>query len=189
MLEAFGHHDADAMGRTRDRVLDRLDIGFKNALRDEPRHPSVLVEGELERCKDRIVDRGHDQAEDVKQRALRRMLAGHDIEQRLALLGRGALVDDGLHLAVALMKGAGKIHGYRKYQPIELGALEVSLGDLHPDQPLQVPWVGGALKSQGQPKAQLQFFIHSPSRRQSDPAMASLPSVERFGSRHLFAVT
>jgi hypothetical protein len=27
------------------------------------------------------------------------------------------------------------------------------------------------LKSQGQPKAQLQFFIHSPSRRQSLPAM------------------
>jgi hypothetical protein len=44
-----------------------------------------------------------------------------------------------------------------------------------PTRPLQVPWVGRALKSQGQPNAQLQFFTHSPERRQSVPAIALLP--------------
>src|SRR5438270_2954312 len=50
-----------------------------------------------------------------------------------------------------------------------------------PTMPLQNPSVGSALKSHGQPNAQLQFFIHSPSRRQSDVAMAHLPFAYSIG--------
>ena len=79
------------------------------------------------------MDRRHDQAEDLEQRTLGRILARHDIEKCLALFRRGALVDDRLHLAIAFMQRARKINGCRENQTIERGTLEVSLGNLHAD--------------------------------------------------------
>src|SRR6266536_5481760 len=81
---------------------------------------------------------GHDHAEDLKQRAFSGVLARHDGEKRFALLRCGALVDDGLQLAVALMQRPGEIHGSRENQAVELGALKVSLGDPHPHHTLAI---------------------------------------------------
>src|ERR1700726_2701084 len=79
---------------------------------------------------------GHDQAAELEQRTLGRILARHDVEKRLALLRRGALIDDRLHLPVALMQRSGKINGCRENETVELGPLEVPLGNPHADQPL-----------------------------------------------------
>src|ERR1700737_1430744 len=80
------------------------------------------------------MDLGYDQAEDLEQRTLGRILARHDVEKCLALFRRGALVDDRLHLPIALMQRSGKINGCRENQTIEPGTLEVSLGNPHADQ-------------------------------------------------------
>src|SRR5919204_166329 len=82
------------------------------------------------------MDLGYDQAEDLEQRALGGILAGHDIEKRLALFRRGALVDDRLHLPIALMQGSGKINGCRENETVELGTLEMSFGNPHADHAL-----------------------------------------------------
>jgi hypothetical protein len=47
----------------------------------------------------------------------------------MALFRRGALVDDRLHLAIALMQRPEEINGYCENQTIELGTLEVSFGN------------------------------------------------------------
>src|SRR3984893_8550422 len=80
------------------------------------------------------MDLGHDQAEDLEQRTFGRILARHDVEKCLALLRRGALIDDRLHLPVALMQRSGKINRCRENETIELGTLEVSFGNPHADQ-------------------------------------------------------
>src|SRR3984893_8507299 len=80
------------------------------------------------------MDLGHDQAEDLEQRTFGRILARHDVEKCLALLRRGALIDERLHLPVALMQRSGKINRCRENETIELGALEVSFGNPHADQ-------------------------------------------------------
>src|SRR5437660_5226660 len=79
------------------------------------------------------MDRGPVQAEDVEQRTLGRILARHDVEESLALFGRGALIDDRLHLPVALVQRSGKIHGCRENETVELGPFEMSFGDPHAD--------------------------------------------------------
>src|SRR5438132_2986741 len=66
------------------------------------------------------------------------MLAGHDVEKRFALFRRGALVDDRLQLAVALMQCPGEMNGPRENQTIEFGLLEMSLGDPHADHALAI---------------------------------------------------
>src|SRR5437868_4965002 len=68
----------------------------------------------------------------------------------------------------------GKSTTAAKQRPSSLVPSKCPLVILMPTSPWQDPWVGGALKSQGQPNAQLQFLIHSPSRRQSDAAMVHL---------------
>src|ERR1700680_1955218 len=79
------------------------------------------------------MDLGYDQAEDLEQRTLGRILARHDVEKSLALFRRGALVDDRLHLPIALMQCARKINGCRENETIELSTLEVSFGNPHAD--------------------------------------------------------
>src|ERR1700730_13078377 len=69
----------------------------------------------------------------------------------------------------------GKSTVAAKTTPSSLVPSKCPLVILIPTMPLHEPCVGRALKSQGQPNAQLQFLIHSPSRRQSDAAMAHLP--------------
>src|ERR1700730_6058774 len=44
VLKAFGHHDLNAMGSARHRVLDRLDLGLQHALGDETCDAPILVE-------------------------------------------------------------------------------------------------------------------------------------------------
>src|SRR5437899_342141 len=66
------------------------------------------------------------------------MPAGHDVEKRFALFRRGALVDDRLQLAVALMQCPGEMNGPRENQTIEFGLLEMSLGDPHADHALAI---------------------------------------------------
>src|SRR5258708_15690815 len=79
------------------------------------------------------MDRSYDQAEDLEQRTLGRILARHDVEKRLALFWCGALIDDRLHLPIALMQRSRKINGCRENETIEFGTLEVSFGNPHAD--------------------------------------------------------
>src|SRR5260370_16919079 len=79
------------------------------------------------------MDRGYDQAEDLEQRTLGRILTRHDLKKRLALFRRGALVDNRLHLSIAFMQRSGEINGCRENETIELGTLEVSFGNPHAD--------------------------------------------------------
>src|ERR1700716_2356768 len=79
------------------------------------------------------MDLGHDQAEDLEQRTFGRILARHDVEKCLALFRRGALIDDRLHLPIALMQRSGKINGCRENETIELSTLKVSFGNPHAD--------------------------------------------------------
>jgi hypothetical protein len=65
------------------------------------------------------VDLRYDQAEDLEPRTLGRILARHDVEKCLALFRRGALVDDRLHLPVALMLRSRKINGCRENKAAE----------------------------------------------------------------------
>src|SRR6266700_4033316 len=74
---------------------------------------------------------GYDQAQDMEQRTLGRILARHDVEKRLALLRRGAPINDRLNLPVALMQRSREIDGYHEHETIELGPLEMALGDPH----------------------------------------------------------
>jgi len=49
--------------------------------------------------------------------------------------------------------------------------------------PVQVPWLGRALKSQGQPNAQLQFFRYLPFMRQEIVMAGSSPNGARRARR------
>src|SRR5260370_33657717 len=57
---------------------------------------------------DRVEHFGDDEAEDVEERALRRVLAREDLEQGVALLRRGLLVNDSLNRAVAFVQRTGE---------------------------------------------------------------------------------
>ncbi len=52
VLEAFRHHHPDAVGCTRDRVLDGRHFGLKRAREGQPRRPVLLIELELDRSED-----------------------------------------------------------------------------------------------------------------------------------------
>ncbi|SUS07780.1 hypothetical protein DF3PB_50050 [uncultured Defluviicoccus sp.] len=153
VLEALRHHDLDPVWCSGHRVLDGLDIGFEHAGDAETGRPGILVERERHRSEDRIVHLGDDQAEDMKQRAFRRILPRHDLEEGLALPGAGPLVDDGLHLAIPFVQRSGEGDGHGEGQAVEPNVVEVSFGDVHAHQALAltVGWpsveVAGATES------------------------------------------
>src|SRR5688500_10598205 len=103
MLEAFRHVDLDAMRHARDGILDGLHVADQDARNFEPRLAAALVESPLDRREDRIVHLRDDQAEDMEDGPLRRILAGEDAEERFALLRGGTLVEDRLDGAVPLV--------------------------------------------------------------------------------------
>src|SRR6266853_1678616 len=76
---------------------------------DTPRRTAVHVKLEVDRGEDRVEHFGDDQAEDVEERALRRVLAREDLEQGVALLRRGLLVNDSLNRAVAFVQRTGEV--------------------------------------------------------------------------------
>src|SRR5260370_36581944 len=82
------------------------------------------------------MDLGYDQAQDLEQRALGRILARHDVEKRLSLFRCGALIDDRLNLPIALVQRSREIDSYHEHETIELGTLEVSLGNPHAEDAL-----------------------------------------------------
>src|SRR5437868_11331122 len=71
--------------------------------------------------------------------------------------------------------GPGKSTTRKKLRPSRLVLPKWPLSMRMPTRPWQLPCVGRALKSHGQPKAQLQFFIQSPLRRHSVCGMSSFP--------------
>jgi hypothetical protein len=113
-----------------------LNFGFQDTREGEASRPVVLVERELDRREDGIVHLADDQAEDVEERAFRRVFAGHDVEERLALLCAGPFLDDGLGLAVALVERTREANGHDEGKSVEPGVLEVPPGDAHPEQAL-----------------------------------------------------
>src|SRR5438270_8586032 len=72
----------------------------------------------------------------MEQRTLGRILARHDVEKRLSLLRRGALIDDWLDLPIAFVQRSREIDGYHEHEAIELGPLEMALGDPHAEDAL-----------------------------------------------------
>src|SRR5258708_2822508 len=74
-----------------------------------PRRTAVHVKLEVDRGEDRLEHFGDDQAENVEERALRRVLAREDLEQGVALLRRGPLVNDRLNRAVAFVQRTGEV--------------------------------------------------------------------------------
>jgi hypothetical protein len=78
----------------------------------------------------------------VKQRSFGRVLSGHDLEQRLALLWRGALVDDRLNRSVSFVQRPGKIDSDGERETVEPDLPEVTLLDVHGNQSL-APAFGG----------------------------------------------
>ncbi len=82
------------------------------------------------------MDLGYDQAQDLEQRTLGRILARHDVEKRLSLFRCGALIDDRLNLPIALVQRSREIDSYHEHETIELGTLEVSLGNPHAEDAL-----------------------------------------------------
>ena len=81
---------------------------------------------------------GHDQAEDLEQRAFGGILARHDIEKGFALFRCRALVDDRLQLTVALVQRPGKINDRHENKTIEFGVLEMPFGNPHAGQALAI---------------------------------------------------
>src|SRR6516225_3451906 len=138
MLEPFGHHDLNAMLGAGYRVPDWLRLGLQHTRNRNPRGAPAQVERDLDRRKDRVEHFRHDQAEDVKKRALSRVLAGEDLEQGVALLGGRALIDDRLQCAVALMQRARKVDHDKEAQVVEPGAAEMATLDPHTGEALAV---------------------------------------------------
>src|SRR5262249_36485675 len=65
--------------------------------------------------------------------------AGHDLEQRVALRGIGALVDDELQGAVALVHRTGPAGHHHHPQPVEPHGAEMPLLDLVGDRGAAIP--------------------------------------------------
>ena len=110
------------------------------------------------------------------------LLAAQDLQQRVALLRRGALVDDGL----APRRGP---HGWRRARrtcrrpsgrPAHVAEMPLSMRIATAAR--QLPFVGRALNWQGQPQSQLQVVISGPLMLQSTKAMT--PSVAISPKRH-----
>ena len=118
---------------------------------------------------------GDDQTEDVEKRSFRRVLSGQNAEKSAPLLRAGPLVNDRLRLAVSFMQRSGEGNSNEEAQAIELNVPQMSLGDAHPKQTLAFFMRGSGVEIARAAKAQLQFLIHSPSRRQSRFCMTLPP--------------
>src|SRR6185312_3073983 len=64
------------------------------------------------------------------------MLARHDLEQGVALFGRGARVHDRLDRPVAFVQRPGEINRHKEADSVELHLAEMALGDVHAEQTL-----------------------------------------------------
>ena len=167
VLEALGHHDLNTVRRAGHRITDRLVFGLEYSRDRYLGAAARQIEIEPDRRKDRVEHLCHDQTENVEYRAFGRILPGQYAEQCLALRRRRPFVDDRLKGSVALMQRSGKIDGGAELRPLSRTSPKCPSVMCMPTNPLQLPFVGRALKSQGQPKAQLQFLIQSPLRRHS----------------------
>ena len=63
------------------------------------------------------------------------MLSRHDLEESIALLWGGALINDRLNRPIALVQWPREINGYEKFDPVQLYVAEKPRGDVHPEQP------------------------------------------------------
>src|SRR5260370_30875072 len=82
------------------------------------------------------MDLGYDQAQDLEQRALGRILARQYVERGVPLFRCGELIDDRLNLPIARVQRSREIDSYHEHETIELGTLEVSLGNPHAEDAL-----------------------------------------------------
>ena len=78
------------------------------------------------------------------RRALRGLFAVQDLRQRFALCRVGALIDDGLHLALAFEYGTGPRVEDAAREPIESHVAEMPFSILTTSKPRQLPCVGNA---------------------------------------------
>ena len=113
------------------------------------------------------------------------LLPAQDLQERVALLGRRPLVDDGLRLAVALVDGAGPGEDCRRPSGRRAAPLPKCPSSMRKAiAARQLPCVGSALNWHGQPQSQLQVVISGPLMLQSTCAMIALlerlPQLARF---------
>src|SRR5215469_1019339 len=106
VLETVGNIDAHAMFCTSEGVANGLTRRFHDSWHHQPGIARVDIDLELDLSGERVkFRRAHSCVDPPHGRCLGRILAGHDPEQRLTLVGRGTFLDDELHLPVAFVHG------------------------------------------------------------------------------------
>src|SRR5436305_12240156 len=139
-LEPVRHGEAGGVLVSRDRVADRLAPGFHQVGDLQASLARAYVDLELDVGKNRIVDSLERRGKHLEHcGAGRGVLAAQNPQQRLALGGRRALIDDDAGFAFALMDGPGPRQDRDGPQPLESGRAVVSLVDLEPDHGAAVP--------------------------------------------------
>src|SRR5687768_10076801 len=122
------------------RVLDGLAAALDQARHDVTALARFHVHVEVDLGEDRIIDFHECREVDGEHCRHRiRILACHDLEQRLALLGVGPFVDKRLSLAAALVDRARPLIYPANTQTIELHIAVVALFDLNRHRGLAVP--------------------------------------------------
>src|SRR5690606_32703822 len=107
-LEPLGEIDSRPMRIACDRIDDRSPSGLDQARHLELRGPTVDIHIEVDRRENRIMKLLKGRGKHLEEGgAGLRILATHDPQKGLALLGRCALIDNRNNLPAALMNGAG----------------------------------------------------------------------------------
>src|SRR5438445_7339528 len=88
VLESLGHDHLNAMLRSGHRVADWLGFRLEDTWDRHPRRTAVHVKLEVDRGEDRVEHFGDDEAENVEERSLRRVLAREDLVIGGAILDR-----------------------------------------------------------------------------------------------------
>ena len=136
-LQAVGKVDARAMGRAGHWILERLQLRL-DVIRDpQSGRPAFDVDADVDGGEHGFENgRAHGPVNTQHGRALVRMLALKDTHERIALSRVGALVDDYLHGAVALMNGARPRIERDRVEAVQPEVAEMTLVDPPPgDRP------------------------------------------------------
>src|SRR5262245_8343123 len=136
-------HEEYALLSIGHRIADRLAGCCDDVRHVDARCALDKVPLESDRLELRVLDDFNDRREDLKHCADFLVRTGHNVEESIPLRLVGALVDDRLKDAVAVMHGAGKVERANDRQAVEVHSLAVALVDLERHEPSAPPsgWV------------------------------------------------
>src|SRR5690606_36357429 len=130
LLETLRHLDADAAD-TACRIAERLAPAVDDTRHDNGGTALIDVDLEFDGREQRAPPRLDGGGEDAEQiRAGTALLAAHDTQEGRPLVGIGAFVDDGQHLAAALADGTRPQEGNDRLEAIERDGTISALVDL-----------------------------------------------------------